>query len=287
MTTYVSSSCVKHEKIIDSIHELVAAGITSVELSGGTKPYNNLLSDLLRVKNELNVNLLLHNYFPPPKEDFVLNLASSDELIYKKSIDHCKNAIDLSEKIGAKKFGFHAGFFIDIKLNEIGKKLSFSKITDHNRAYDKFCSAFEELNNVAGDDVKLFIENNVFSASNYESFGGVNPLMLTDVKAYNDLSKRIDFNLLLDVAHLKVSTKTLDLTFEDELNQLFNVSEYIHVSDNDSLHDTNREFKRSSQLFKSLSNLNWKGKTVTAEVYETLDKVKNSVDNINGIANVR
>lgn len=284
---FVSSSCVKHDKIIDSIHELANYGFKNIELSGGTKPYNNMKSDLLAVKKDLDVNLLLHNYFPPPETNFVLNLASANNSIYEQSIEHCKKAIELSQNIGANRFGFHAGFFIDIKTSEIGKKLSFTELTDKDKAYDRFCLAFEALSKVAGEDVKLFIENNVFSKSNSESFNGVNPLMLTDLKSYNDLGNLINFNLLLDVAHLKVSANTLGNNFENELNTLFQNSDYIHVSDNDGLHDTNNEFKRSSRLFDSLSNLNWDNKTVTIEVYETLDRVKNSAENINRILNVR
>ena len=94
---------------------------------------------------------------------------------------------------------------------------------------------------------------------------------------------QIDFNLLLDVAHLKVSSQTLGNDFNESLNELFSKSEYIHISDNDGQHDTNKMLTSNSTLFKDLSKLNWNNKTVTIEVYESLEKVMESKNNINNI----
>ncbi|MFT5824150.1 MAG: sugar phosphate isomerase/epimerase [Crocinitomix sp.] len=282
---FVSSSCVKHEKIIDSIRELNDFGINALELSGGTKPYPEMLTDLKSAKENLGVDLLLHNYFPPPPVDFVLNLASANDIIQQQSLEHCKQAIEMSIALETGQFGFHAGFFIDIKVSEIGKKLSPSDITDKNEALDRFCDAHQHLMAFAGNDLKLYVENNVFSKSNHESFEGKNPLMLTDLEGYKELKSRIDFNLLLDVAHLKVSCKTLNQNFTEALELLFNSSDYIHVSDNDGLHDTNNGFQPNSDLFDQLKTLNWKNKTVTLEVYEPLEQVAASVDTINLILN--
>jgi len=79
---------------------------------------------LLELKDRYNLNYRCHNYFPPPKQPFVLNLASLNDETFQMSFDHLKKVIALSNRLGADKFAFHAGFFIDIKLNEIGKKLS-------------------------------------------------------------------------------------------------------------------------------------------------------------------
>ncbi|NOQ75662.1 MAG: TIM barrel protein [Crocinitomix sp.] len=282
---FVSSSCVKHEKIIDSIRELNAFGFNAIELSGGTRPYPEMLMDLKSAKENLGVDLLLHNYFPPPPVDFVLNLASAHDTIQQQSLEHCKRAIEMSIALETGQFGFHAGFFIDIKVSEIGKKLSPSDITDKNEAFDRFCDAHQHLTTFAGNDLKLYVENNVFSKSNHESFEGKNPLMLTDLEGFKELKSRIDYNLLLDVAHLKVSCKTLDQNFTETLELLFNSSDYIHVSDNDGLHDTNNALQANSDLFKQLETLNWENKTVTLEVYEPLEKVAASVDTINLILN--
>ncbi|MFK8038660.1 MAG: TIM barrel protein [Crocinitomicaceae bacterium] len=283
--SYISSSCLKNKKIIDSINELVEFGFDAIELSGGTRPYAEMETDLIQAEKNLGVKFLLHNYFPPPQEDFVLNLASSNDTIRSMSLEHIKRSIDLSIKLDTKKFAFHAGFLMDIKVEEIGKKITNTKLSDKSKSYDTFCEAYTELIAFAGKDIKLYIENNVFSKSNHESFKGINPLMLTDLNSYKELKSYIDFNLLLDVAHLKVSANTLNLDFDRELIELFNKTDYIHVSDNDGKHDTNSAFKKESTLYKQLDLLDWSNKTVTIEVYDSLGNVKSSMDNINKIIN--
>ena len=81
--------------------------ITNIELSGGT-PNVEQLDKLLSLNSECNFQI--HNYFPPPKEAFVFNLASEDELIFAKSFHHAHTAIDLAEKLGSKFYSFHAVF---------------------------------------------------------------------------------------------------------------------------------------------------------------------------------
>ncbi|MGB0368221.1 MAG: sugar phosphate isomerase/epimerase family protein [Flavobacteriales bacterium] len=281
---YVSSSCVKNQKIKDSVSMLREAGINEVELSGGTQPYSELEADLLEAKKQ-GVNFLIHNYFPPPPIPFVLNLASVNTQTRNASIEHCKRSIDLSRNLNATKYGIHAGFFLDVGVHELGKKITADKLVEEEKATHLFCEAFEELKEFAGEDVKLYVENNVFSKANSESFGGVNPFMLTHKKAFEELSNILDFNLLLDVAHLKVSCGSLGLDFEDELTQLFPLSDYIHLSDNDGLSDSNRPIEEDSALLKQLGDLNWEGKTVTLEVYSELGLVKSSKENVKKLIN--
>ena len=274
---YVSSSCVRHKKIKDSVRELADNGFQNIELSGGTKYYNNIENDLLELKDKYNLNYLCHNYFPPPENPFVLNLASMNDLTFKMSFDHLQQVISLSKRLGANKFGFHAGFFIDIKLHEIGKKLSKDDLFEEKKAVRRFCDAYQEIKNLSGD-LNLFIENNVFSITNAKTFSGENPFMMTNYNDYKSLKEKIDFNLLLDVAHLKVSAKTLGLNWEDEFENMINVSSYIHVSDNDGLHDLNNQLNKDSGLLKMIENSDTKNKDLTLEIYDGIDALKKSHD---------
>lgn len=277
---YVSSSCVKKELIKDSIAELRTNGISCIELSGGTKPYSELESDLLAAKRN-GVELLVHNYFPPPETPFVLNLASVNQETRTASIDHCKRAIELSALLDSEKFGVHAGFLLDIRVSDIGKKLSLDKLVEEEKAYEMFCRSYGQLVEFSNGGIKLYVENNVLSAENYETFEGTNPLMLTDYGSYHRLAKMIDFNLLLDAAHLKVSCNSLRLDFQQELNQLFELSDYIHLSDNDGLRDNNRPLKKDGQMIRALSQLkDWQKKTITLEIYDDMDSVKDSLNTI-------
>jgi len=279
---YVSSTCSKQKRIGLAIKELVDHGFRNIELSGGTEYYEGYENDIFELKEKYALNLLVHNYFPPSKEEFVLNLASQDDNIYNRSIKHLRQAIWLSKKIGAVRFGFHAGFFIDIKVDEIGKAVAKKETGDVERALKRFCKGFLGLKKEAGD-IKLYVENNVYSHLNFRKYGNDNPFMLTTASDYRALKKMMDFNLLLDVAHLYVSTKTLGLDFEKEFEQLFVVSDYIHLSDNDGFHDQNHGFTHESNLFKKLSKYSFTGKTITIEIYSDLQALKMSYQMISNL----
>jgi sugar phosphate isomerase/epimerase len=272
---YVSSSCVKNTKIKDSVEELAINGFKNIELSGGTDYYDNFENDLLELKDRYNLNYRCHNYFPPPKKHFVLNLASLNHKVFQASFDHLQQSIFLSSRLGADKFAFHAGYFIDIQLNEIGRKLSRDNLFNESESISRFCGAFKMLQKQAGD-IDLFIENNVFSMANAETYNRKNPFMLTNFDKYISLKERIDFNLLLDVAHLKVSVKSLGLDLEDEFEKMMGVSSYIHISDNDGFHDSNNQLRKSSNLLSMLANSKTNNKDFTLEIYDGIDAIKYS-----------
>lgn len=270
---YISSSCVKNKTIKESVQELVENGFRNIELSGGTEYYDSFEDDLLNLQKKYDLNYICHNYFPPPKEHFVLNLASLDDEVYDKTFEHLNNAIELSKKLGAKKFGFHAGFFIDIKVSEIGKKISKVNLFDKNKSIQRFCDGFSELQKLV-DGLELYIENNVFSSINAKTYENDNLFMLTNSSEYQELKNMIDFNLLLDVAHLKVSSKTLGLDFEEELSYMITQSDYIHISDNDALHDLNHKLQKNSILVEMLGQHNLKNKNFTLEIYDDMNAIK-------------
>ena len=49
---YISSSCVKALLIKDSIEKLYEYGFQNIEFSGGTRPYDEMESDILNFKNK-------------------------------------------------------------------------------------------------------------------------------------------------------------------------------------------------------------------------------------------
>ena len=102
--------------------------------------------------------------------------------------------------------------------------------------------------------------------------------MMTNFSEYESLKEKIDFNLLLDLAHLKVSARTLGLNWKDEFENMIGVSSYIHISDNDGFHDLNNQLTRSSSLLSILKQSNTSKKAFTLEIYDGMDAIKNSYD---------
>jgi len=274
---FISSSCIRSNHIKDSILQLVEMGFKNIELSGGTQYYDLFVDDLLFLKEQYNLNYRCHNYFPPPLKPFVLNLASLDNNIHNLSIEHLKKAIRLSHHLSSTKFGFHAGFYINISHNEIGKKISHQDLYNIDECIKLFCTSFDELKKLS-KNVELYIENNVLSYSNYKNFNNQNPFMLTTSEEMISLRKHINFELLLDIAHLKVSSKTLGLNFEDEFSVMFEQSKYIHVSDNDGLHDLNHPLEKDSRLVDLIKNSDSFNKDFTLEVYSTKDDIIRSYE---------
>jgi len=274
---YISTSCIKSNSLKESIQTLVDDGYSKIELSGGAEYYPDLESNLKAISG---IDFLCHNYFPPPKDHFVLNLASLDTDTFERSLPHYQNPIELSKKIGSAKFGLHAGFLIDIKPDELGKKIAPRPLFEKELALERFCDGFKKLQAEAGD-VRLYIENNVFSKSNKNAYEGQNPFLLTSKKEYEELKTHINFHILLDVGHLKVSSNSLGLDFDTELSALINETDYIHISDNDGLHDQNNPIKPDSSLFHSLSKHALTGKTLTLEVYTGRNDIKRSYECLN------
>ena len=55
-------------------------------------------------------------------------MASEDELIFTKSVNHAHRAIDLAEKLGSKFYSFYAGFLMDPDVNDLGKQFTKGKL---------------------------------------------------------------------------------------------------------------------------------------------------------------
>ncbi len=270
---FVSSYFRKENRISNQVREIATNGLRNIELTGGTESYPKMIDDLLELKRKYNLKYRLHNYFPPPKDHFVFNLASLDKVISQKSIEHAKRAIDLSIKLNSFKIGFHAGFFIRINNDELGRDISNRDLYDEDEATQKFVENLEEIKKFSGDEFKIYIENNVISKKNIEKFPNRSPSMLNTYEDYLKLSKMVDFNLLLDIAHLKVSCKSFGLNFEEQFRALVGETDYIHISDNNSFSDDNLPLVRNSKLIDMVKKFKYDKCDITLEIYGEIHKV--------------
>ena len=283
---YISSSCLKNTKINQSVEQLAIEGFKNIELSGGTNLYEGYIDDLLELKDKYNLKYLLHNYFPPPKEPFMLNIASLNNELFEKSIEHCLNALQVCKILGSRKYGIHAGFLIDFAPSEAGKKIQLKKVNDRAVAIDRLAQAWIKIEEEAGNEIDLYIENNVLSKTNHDTYKGDNPFLLTDHKTYLELLEKVDFKILLDLAHLKVSCHTLGLNFFDQSNELIKNTDYLHVSGNNGLSDQNYGIKNDSSIIEFLENKDLSNMTLTLEVYSGLEDIKSSYERLKNFQNV-
>ena len=219
---------------------LVAAGAPGVELSAGDWAPGTP-DAVAELATTVAVPVNLHNYFPPEADPFTLNLASADPDVAARSMAHVRGAVALSARIGAPDYGFHAGFLVDPRPEELGRPLGRRPIGDRRAGRERFVERVHVLAAEAADvGVTLMIENNVLSRANLDRFGG-DPLLLTDP---DDARLLVDslpagVGILLDVAHAKVSAATLGFEPVDLVRACEPRIHAYHLSDNDGAEDSN------------------------------------------------
>lgn len=246
---YISSSCIKKRNIKEIIELLADNGIRNIELSGGTDYYEGIENDLKMLKQRHKLTYACHAYFPPPKEPFVVNLAACNDEIYRNTIGHYDRCIDCLKRIGCGVLSVHAGFLTEIGTDEIGGKLKGTTVYDEKEAYDRFCHAFKKISKRCREEnIRLYLENNVLSGENYEAFGYRNYMMMTDYESIMRMKERIDFNLLLDLGHLYVSSNTLGLDYTQECLDLKDHTKWIHISENDGIRDEHKSLRKNSPI---------------------------------------
>src|SRR5690606_29507232 len=157
------------------------------------------------------VKRMPHNYFPAPEIPFVLNLASENDNIRRKSVDHCKNGLRLAKQSNSPFFAAHAGFCLDPDPRDLATELSPRDSFDREKHYRYFLQSVDEILAEADTlEVDFLIENNVIATFNLTKTGA-NPLLLCEHAEIQWLFSSIPnkrLGLLLDTAHLKVSCNT-------------------------------------------------------------------------------
>ena len=240
------------EKTADEVSAgLLSAGVKNVELSGGAYSAT-LLGDLKTLASE--VNFQIHNYFPPPEDPFVLNLGSLDTVVGERSVAHVEQALRWCQALGADRYSFHAGFLLDPKVDELGKRIPSRSLFDRDESIEVFVSRVSRLIEIAEEaGVRLMVENNVLSARNAVEFS-TNPLLMCEPQECLSVLEMlpVSVGLLVDVAHLKVSATSLN--FDPTL--MFDVChERItghHLSDNNGLEDSNKPFDNDAWFWPHL-----------------------------------
>lgn len=275
---YVSTGGFPELNFFDACSLLSKAGLRNFELSSGK--YTDGIEDKLK-RLSRDYNIALHNYFPVPEKPFVFNLASNNDDIIEKSIEHAKRAIDLSAMSGAKFYSFHAGFLFDPDPSMLGQKLQFSQPIAKHEGIANFTSRVKEVNDYAKKrGITLLVENNVLSNSNRDLIDK-NPLLCSCPESTEEVFKLLpdSVGLLLDVAHLKVSANTIGYSAFDYAKEFKEITRGYHLSDNNGLEDSNEKISRDSWFWDILDNsVNY----VSVEVYvndaTTLAKQYNLVD---------
>ena len=251
MNIYISSGSFQSGDL-GAIVSICSKHTLKLELSSGFTCNPDFLNQL----NEITSNAsqyLVHNYFPPPPQPFVLNLASERRELLDASLRLCRQAIDLCSVLHSPFYSVHAGFALNLEPGDLGNPLLQRKRSQNsinrNTALDIFAASVMKLSKYAQErGVELLVENNVTTAEIID-VNGESPLLLSrpdEIRCFFDNCCSRNVGLLLDVAHAKVSAKAFKLQPELFFELLGPHIKALHLSDNDGLRDSNRPFGRDA-----------------------------------------
>lgn len=278
MSTKISiSSCAFPGKNVAEVEKIALENDFIVEFSSGFRYEEDLIGKFSAAK----CKKWIHNYFPPPKDPFVLNLASMNNAIWNRSVAHARQAIRLAQKNSIPFYSVHAGFCLDPSTEELGRKIQQNQSGFSRSDYwNRFISTLKNLSTEADKaGVNLFVENNVTIVQNMDNKGGT-PLLCSEPDEARAMVTAVNhsrFGLLLDTAHLKISAQSLGFTREEFIEKNKLGIKGIHHSDNDGTLDNNKPLTKDYWFLKYMKE--YKHVPHTIEVNRlTVDEVKGQID---------
>lgn len=244
------------ERISDVIPVMVENKIKNIELSSFHPFENNLEYKLVRYADEYDLNILLHNFSPPEKNGFLLNLCDRETIFREKTRDFIIERINLTKKLGMDYYSFHAGFTVDynIGVHEYKHKM------DKKKALDLFIHELGKIMDVADDEkIHIGIENHVCIRENKDN------LILYDIEDFEYLFDEIKSDYLhlhLDTGHLKVTSSEQGVNKKDFVEKFADHIYAAHVHDNTGMKvdchaPFNHDFWFNEEYFKKLNKLNY------------------------------
>ena len=254
MSLYISTTFAKDKTPVSNVLNLLNSfNIKNIELGSNHCWEKSIKNKLLKYP----FNFLVHNYFPVPKKNIIINIASSDYLIRKKSIKHIKNSILFTKKINASLYTFHPGFIMDPISESKSKKnydFKFKKFKkneiNYNNSFNSMVISLKEIVKFAKKEkIKIAIETegsrkkNFYFLYHYDEY----------LRLYKIFNKN-DFGLNLNLGHLNLASKCLGF---DKLTFIKKLKKYIvaiEMSHNNGLKDEHLPLKKNAWYWTLLKD---------------------------------
>ena len=235
---FVSTSCLGGTRSLQEILSVYSShGIENVELSGGLDYIEDVAAVL---KQYSHLSFVIHNYFPPAKVPFIMNLAAQDEGVRMRSVGMAKRAVELCHYYGLGMYSFHPGFRQEESL-ELGFELSSFRVVPYKRAFRAFCRSVEEsLEGSRRLGVDLAVENLEHKNRAY---------MMTRPEEFLRFQEIFpEVGVLLDLGHLKIASRRLGFKATDFLRAVQDNVLEVHIHENDGRVDLHREPLKSDLM---------------------------------------
>jgi len=268
---FVSSSSINSDAIEDSIKGLSDLGIRKIELSGGTTFSEGILGRLKSLKKELSLDFLIHNYFPPPEKDFVLNIASPRETTRLKSVEFIKKSIQWANYLGIDRYSFHAGYARELRPPDRGGQHFNVAPSPTIRPVTAAGYMYESLEKIQkyAEEKKVKV-----AAENLFPFGEEPDISLLSkpseiFRFLEYFSEKDHVGLLLDLGHVVISSNYYGFDKDELIDSLINKYLHrifgIHLSGNDGEIDIHSELSSADWQVKTAKKFRHSGIPVTIE----------------------
>lgn len=252
---YITSLCSDKFSLFDVVSELSNVGFKNIELTGNIAYEPKIEKILLEMKELHELDLCIHNYFPPQPIEFVFNLASTDPAVKTRCRALIAQAIQISLKLGKSLFTCHPGFRHNLLPEQRDRFFIRSDSNICNQ--DDFYSSVDEIvTTILPQEFKLAIENLSPKSSDDNYSFLTNNRELEYFLNYYKNEERV--GILLDLGHLEVAAfhcgfnyaKTLESILRDYASKIFE----IHVSENDGRHDVHHVTSLNSWQLDFIQN---------------------------------
>ena len=242
-----------NSRISDVLLTCKRENIFNVEL-GSNHIYEKNFSKIIQ---KYKFNFLVHNYFPIPKKNFVVNIASQNKKIRNLSVKHAKNAINFCKKTKSKLYTIHPGFLSDpVKANYKKKNYDFiwtnPKLkANYELAFNTMIFSLKELVSFARDKkVKLAIETE-------GSYRKKNLLLMQKPEEYQKLfnffSPR-DLGINLNIGHLNLASNAFNFSKEKFVNIVKKYIVALELSDNNGYEDQHLPLKKGKWYWEIIND---------------------------------
>ena len=258
-----------NEKLSDILSKISKYNIINkIELGSNHKYQKNY-----KFISKYNFDLLTHNYFPPLKKDFVINIASKDNLIRKKSINVIKKNIKFSKSIASKLYTFHPGFIEDPISKNIGNKnydFVWEKKLINRKNYELswklMISSIKEI-------IKYSKKINQKIA--FETEGSLDKkhlLLMQKPNEFDNFSKEVSFldiGINLNLGHLNLASKAFNFSRSKFIKKIKKYVVAIEMSHNFRKKDDHLPLKKNAWYWKILNDNYFKNVFKILEVRNT------------------
>lgn len=279
MAIFVSTSCLdKKTDLSETISLFETSEFKNVELG----VWQKIDKKEFEVIEKSQCNFIVHSYFPPPEEPFIVNLASPDKKILEKSVSQMKKSIDFCRDFKIDLFTFHSGFRVNPDINF---KFDYKEnsVLNYETSFGIFKESLKKIVEYAElRNVKLALENNAIERRNLVN--GKNLLLLmVEYWEFEKLFEEIpskSLGILLDLGHLNVSANILNFDKYEFVEKLKDRVFAIHFHENSGLKDEHKKIEKNSWCLEVINKW-FKNKKIPLIMEGHYSDIKELIDNKN------